>query len=229
MFPHWTTNSWHCDYHKPRSPTQPRRSLAGLLAHPPPRTPTHLLVLSKTCLYKHIESGLTGKASRRFFEHNCHCFKHREERGTCARLCACVRARVWGWVGCARGGGRAFDIQRENIAAWNGINHLQSLIVFQKEKKHTPRPRIAAFFSLVFVIFKKIARLIWPNWKAAAPMRLVQRRFQISQHPPPSLLLMLLLLAVPAAHSFPSTHRLLALPILQYLPSGNIQLLILAQ
>lgn len=155
MFPHWTTNSWHCDYHKPRSPTQPRRSLAGLLALPPtprPTQPTHLLVLSKTCLYKHIESGLTGKASRRFFEHNCHCFKHRKARVR-VRVCACVCVCGVGWD--AREGRGAFDIQRENIAAWNGINHLQSLIVFQKEKKHTPRPRIAAFFFLFLLYLKR--------------------------------------------------------------------------
>lgn len=68
------------------------------------------LVLSKTCLYKNTESGLTGKASRRFFEHNCLCFKHKEK------------------------GKKTFDIQRENIAAWKGINHLQSLIVFQRRR-----------------------------------------------------------------------------------------------
>lgn len=100
---------------------------------------------------------------------------------------------------------------------------------FPEEKKHTPRPRMDLFFFfLVFVIFKKIARLIWPNWKAAAPMRLVQRRFQISQRPPPSIPFFLML-PPPPPHSFPSTHRLLASPVSQYLPSGNIQLLILAQ
>ena len=69
--------------------------------------------LSMTCLYKNIESGLTGEASRRFFEHNCLCFKHKES----------VEEKK-----------KTFDIQRENIAEWNGINHLQSLIVFQKRR-----------------------------------------------------------------------------------------------
>lgn len=33
---------------------------------------------------------------------------------------------------------KTFDIQRENIAVWNGINHLQSLIVFQRRRNtHT--------------------------------------------------------------------------------------------
>lgn len=29
---------------------------------------------------------------------------------------------------------KTFDIQRENIAEWKGINHLQSLIVFQRRR-----------------------------------------------------------------------------------------------
>lgn len=50
-------------------------------------------------------------------------------------------------------------------------------------------------------MFKKIAWLIWPNWKAAAPLRLVQQRFLISQQPPPP--------SLPFTHSPPLTGSLL--------------------
>lgn len=71
---------------------------------------------------------------------------------------------------------------------------------FPEEKKHTPRPRIVCFF-----IFKKKAQLIRPNWKAVTPMRLVERRFHISQQPLSLLPLLLLLLTHSPPAPPPST------------------------
>lgn len=72
MCPCRSTNSGDCNKKEPGSSSQTSLSLA-VCWHV-----GFFLLLSKTCLYKNIESGLTGKASRRLFEHNCLCFIHKE-------------------------------------------------------------------------------------------------------------------------------------------------------